>query len=363
MNKDAQGRRKVERSESNWKCGLEDLRLRVGAKAWSDPWAHLDLRSYWRTLALSRTGNLVFAVLLVLVVYRWSAQVHGRTAALAACVLVTCSPTVIAHAGLATTDMAGAATMVTASYFFWRWSERPRWCFCLLSALWLGFAFTSKFSTVVFLPPIAGVCFILGRWRRWKRFAWPSRGQLGLGLARCAAFMVLAGGVVWAVYLFDFGLWSRPSDSPSLASAKNEGPIPATVPFDQMLDSKLLPGRPFWSGMRSILVHNDSGHDAYLLGETSKCGWWYYFPLALAVKSTLPLLALFGISLLLRRYESDPAVSRATLIPVVAASVVLAVGMAASINIGVRHVLPVYPLMAIGAAGAFGITAVRLKVE
>ncbi len=333
---------------------LEGLRLPSGAAAWSDPWVHLDLGSYWRTLALSRSGNLIFAVLLVLVVYRWSAQVHGKTAALAACVLVTCSPTVIAHAGLATTDMACAATVVAASYLFWRWSERPGWRFCLLSALGLGLAFTSKFSAIVFLPPIAASCFILARWRHWKRLAGWRFGKLGLGLARCTAFIALAGGVVWAVYLFDFGLWTKPHDSTIVAAAKNKGPISATVVFDRMLDSKRLPSPAFWNGIRSILVHNRSGHRTYVLGETSRNGRWYYFPLALAVKTTLPLLALFGISLFLRGKERDPAVLRASLIPTVAAGVVLAVGMAANINIGVRHVLAVYPLMAIAGAGVFG---------
>ena len=35
MNKDAQGRRKVERSESNWKCGVNPAANRKGPVTWS----------------------------------------------------------------------------------------------------------------------------------------------------------------------------------------------------------------------------------------------------------------------------------------------------------------------------------------
>ena len=85
----------------------------------------------------------------------------------------------------------------------------------------------------------------------------------------------------------------------------------------------------------------------FFLGEVkNEGGWWYYFPVALGVKSTIPflLLVLAATGVHLRRRRSCPEgltyVSLAIL-------VVLLVGMTSSLNIGVRHLLPIYPLLAI----------------
>ena len=55
-------------------------------------------------------------------------------------------------------------------------------------------------------------------------------------------------------------------------------------------------------GIDEIRYHNRIGHRSYLLGEIGSRGWWYYYLVALAVKTPLPLLVvgLCGIGLLLR---------------------------------------------------------------
>ncbi|HYM10435.1 MAG TPA: hypothetical protein VEU62_06875, partial [Bryobacterales bacterium] len=73
----------------------------------------------------------------------------------------------------------------------------------------------------------------------------------------------------------------------------------------------------------------------------------------MAVKTTLPLLLLAALSLglyVLRR-RSGPA--RGMIYPIWAVIVVMAVGMAGQLNIGIRHVLAIYPFLAILASGVF----------
>src|SRR5207237_9618111 len=98
---------------------------------------------------------------------------------------------------------------------------------------------------------------------------------------------------------------------------------------------------------------NAEGHPAYLLGETSIFGWWYFFPVALGVKTPIAFLILLVIGLVLcwkrRRtaaYAFLPAVSLGILLP----------AMTSHVNIGIRHILPLYSLLSIIA----GVALVRV---
>ena len=62
-------------------------------------------RQYDRKLALARAGNLLPFWLACFVVYLWGVKLWGRLGAVMAVLLFTMLPTVLAHAGRATTDM------------------------------------------------------------------------------------------------------------------------------------------------------------------------------------------------------------------------------------------------------------------
>jgi hypothetical protein len=105
-------------------------------------------------------------------------------------------------------------------------------------------------------------------------------------------------------------------------------------------------------------VHNTDGHSSYILGERHHFGVWYFFPVTLAVKTPLALLVLIGWSLwlALRKRVKIGA-------PVAFAAVILGIAMSSRINIGVRHVLPMYAAFAViagvGAAELLRAGAVR----
>ncbi|HEV3232181.1 MAG TPA: hypothetical protein VG245_07995, partial [Candidatus Dormibacteraeota bacterium] len=94
--------------------------------------------------------------------------------------------------------------------------------------------------------------------------------------------------------------------------------------------------------------HVQAGHVAYINGAVHQHGVWYYFPEALALKASLPLaclgLAGAAAALLARRRE----VAQWVLLP---AALLVVLAGASGIEIGVRYVLPVFPLLAV--AGAF----------
>jgi hypothetical protein len=105
------------------------------------------------------------------------------------------------------------------------------------------------------------------------------------------------------------------------------------------------------NGIVAVKAHNDGGHLSYLLGETRMMGWWYFYLVALAVKTPLPLLAggSVGVGLLAREGWRSGDNWRFTPAVLTVAILVFASGFS-HINIGIRHVLILYPLLALGAA-------------
>jgi hypothetical protein len=104
-------------------------------------------------------------------------------------------------------------------------------------------------------------------------------------------------------------------------------------------------------GIRAVTEHNRVGHPAYFLGQVRVFGAWYFFPVVLLLKTPLAALALgaLGFGLLIRRAVRGR--DWIPLVPVGVAVVILAVAMPSGINIGVRHVLPIY----LGVALAVGV--------
>ena len=256
--------------------------------------------------------------------------------------LLVCTSPILGHAGLATNDVACAAGAAFALYQFLRWLEEPGIARCLWWGGATAFAVLCKFSNLPFL----GACYAVG-------FAVTIRGDFRrrfgqIGLAACAVF-----ALAWTTYRFTLlppevfygqhhpvidGMLNR---RPLLHDAWNsvkETPLPLTEATMGVLD---------------VLVHNAVGHDSYLLGQWSQSGWWYFFPLVLAVKSPLGLLliAIFGWGIIFRRFRQASWPQTLTAVFPLA---ILTVCMIARVDLGVRHILPIYPLLAI--AGGHAVT-------
>lgn len=308
---------------------LGGLRSGGQQKLWGGgTWTREPAEFYWKTLSLARAGNLLFAVLLFLVVYRWTREMWGERAGLGACLLLVCCPNVIAHAGLATLDIGATATTMAALYCFWRWSRAAGWRWCLLSGLAVGVACLSKISALFLLPPLL-VVFLVAARRRIRVL----EGVTAAGLV----FLV-----VWGGYGFSIGMIVPPGHGFHTPYAPGS-PDSAPNTLLRWVGDVNLPGYRFVHGIIELLIHNEAGHRAYLLGRLSDHGWWYYVPVALAVKSTIPMLLAAGLGVLLWR--------PGTFFPLAAIAVILALSMSSRLNLGVRYVLGLYPLFAmIGGA-------------
>jgi hypothetical protein len=258
---------------------------------------------YDRILSLGRAGILPFFWIASAVVFLWALRTAGPGAALGATLLFTTLPPVLAHSGLITTDMAAAAWIgaaVLASFF---WIDRPDRRRTALFGVTLGLACLSKFSALLFLPAALLLIHRRALWRHRKSLA-----------AACGvAFLV-----VWAGYRFSF----------------------AHVDYLHLR----LPAPRFFTGIQTLWAHNAAGHASYLLGKRSSSGFWDYYPVAIAIKTPLAFLLLVVVALAARVRRTAPAL--------LFCLAILLCGLASRINIGIRHILPLYVGLSVVAGAA-----------
>jgi hypothetical protein len=189
-----------------------------------------------------------------------------------------------------------------------RWAESPTWPRALLFGVATAAAVLTKFTALGYFPATAALA--LAAWWWVKR---PAGAEIAsLARARAATFGLAAAAgafTISAVYFFSL--------------------------------------REFFNGIQSAVEHNSGGHLSYLLGRVSVTGFWYYFPVVLAVKTPLAFLILAGIGVRLAWRQRSRL---EYLLPIAFSLAILIPGMTSHVNIGVRHILPIYLGLSITAA-------------
>lgn len=300
--------------------GWQELDFNAEGLAILSKQGHLD-----RTLTLSRIGILPFFWLTCWATFLWTIWLTGsRCAALLAVFLLTMTPAILAHSGLATTDMGLTAMFMLAVYAGWRWVETPNMRRTIWFGIGLGGAILVKFSTLAFLPMV-GIFALLGRFWFERPTILEIRRQTGSRIAQLFLIGAIAALMIWAAFFFSFG--SAPF-------------VSFPVPAPELL-----------KGIKQVMDHNSSGHITYLMGETSIKGWPWYFVIALGLRTPIPILILALAGLWLLRSPRNFGV-RAWVIPSIVLGVLTYASLFSQIQIGTRHVMPVYVAFAIAGACA-----------
>jgi hypothetical protein len=288
-----------------------------------------------KALTFARLGILPFFLLACTVVWLWGRKLLGDWGALAPVFLFTNIPPVLAHAGVATMDMAAGAGICTALFTYTLWLEEGTARRAIYFGIGLALALLGKFSAVLVLPAgIAAITWLHPRARQKRNWLWVP-----------VAFLL-----IWGAYRFSFG----PMSEHVSADAAGQGGIFARIPTPLLhaIETVPLPFPQLFDGLWQVHNHVDAGHTAYLLGRHSFHGWWYFFPVALGVKTPLAILLFVAFGVWALRGEKR----RALWMPAVLCAAILLVNLPTSLNIGVRYMLPLYPLVALTA----GIGAVWL---
>ncbi len=321
-----------------------------------------------------RHGRAVMALLgvaLGALVYGWARRLVSPAGAWLALLLFVFSPTLLAHGALVTSDMAAALFFTAAVAAMWAALHRVTPVSVLSGAVLLAGGFLSKLSGPILIP--VGILMVIVRLIdgrplvasfRHRTVEYTSRArQLVVLLGVAAVFGVVVWALIWASFGFRYSAFvagttghdaflGQVTEQPGLA-----GRMLATARRFHLLPEAYIYG----SG---LTVQFAAERAAFLNGRFSTTGWWWYFPYAFAVKTTIPgmivgLLAIAGLAVKWKRGETGKSWFERARASLYAATPLLALLLVYSIfaltthlNIGHRHLLPIYPALCILCGGA-----------
>ena len=318
-------------------------------------------------LLRGRSMIAVLGVLLGLVVFVWSRRLFGPWGGRLSLVLYAFSPTMVAHGSLTTSDMSVAMSMALAVLMWWIMLHRFRAWTVAGSALSTAAVFLSKPSAyvVISMQLIMTGCWL---WRQ-KGVSRAGRDKHGGRFRRFACVVGVHVAVtmflIWAYYGFrgsPFREFRQGTDGYQVAWEElQQYDTPVMSILTVARKAHVLPDAYLW-GLAYSFTHS-GGRRAFLAGHYSLRGWWYFFPFAVAVKTSpyvlaAALLGLVGVWGGIRRrpaaaegragrlsgYEFTPLV--------VLSGVFWCALVTTNLNIGHRHALPIYAPLFVMAGGS-----------
>lgn len=316
-------------------------------------------------LMAGRAMIALFSVATGVLVFLWSRRFFGNVGALVSLGFFAFSPDFLAHGALVTSDVCMAFFFLASVGAWWRHLHDSRAHVWWLSAVTLGLAFTAKYSAVLLLPLV--IIMALVRALSAEPFVFGGRqfvtraGKLGaIGLSTVGQAAV-AAAIIWAFYGFRYS-----SANPALPPAEllshlwelmEKGIGAFGPPIHAARTIHLLP-EGYLYGF-AYVVKTVATRSAFLNGEYSQIGWPTFFVWTFLLKTTVATLlasVLAGV-IIVRNSARDPrwrnGIYRAT--PLIALFIIYWISSLTShLNIGHRHLLPIYPVIFIGL-GVLGI--------
>jgi len=341
-----------------------DIKLPSHEAGWPQIGAFRDLFSvadqfFWQIgndtesiLTWSRLPALCLSLCLAGLVFWWAKERNGMWAGLLALGLYAMDPNLIAHSSVVTTDLGATFFVFVNAYCLHSFCQRPSWAKLSLTGIVFGLAQATKFSCL-FLAPIT--LLILAIWacsgsREPSSFALPGQARIRVRLGQRVylvlglwLLILLIGFIVlWAVYGFQV--------RPFLPHESSHPVLDRYIPGDSTALRQMVyavaehlpvPVPAYFAGLAWLQRYSQAGHPSYLLRQYGTSGWWFYFPVALAIKTPIPtlLVLLSALYLWIRRRKAVD--DYFLLVPM---CLFFAGSMFSSIDIGYRNILPVLPL-------------------
>lgn len=301
-----------------------------------------------RVLFPARMSCMVFTLVLGLLLFLATREVFGRVAALFALALFVFDPNFLANGALVTTDVGMSCLFLAAIYAWFRYTKVPvhstaEWWRLALVSLLAGLTVVVKFTGLLLLPMLVLLALV-------EAVRAKSTKLFGRRIAAQIAVSVVAWIVLWAFFGFRYKAAPVGHElNPTLAAYLPTVPNPEdATKLAFAAKHHLLPEAYLW-GLANTKLTEDAD-TSYFFGHVYRHGSWKYFPAAFLIKSTLPLLLLLCLVPFAWRWEEwwkRPEFAM-LLVPM---AVYLFVAIHAEMNIGHRHLLPIYAFLYMLAAG------------
>ncbi len=316
-----------------------------------------------RLLAEARGMIVIVSLALGGLIFAWSRACYGPASGLLSLGLYAFSPTILAHSRWVTADLTAAFFFLLSVWALWRLLQQVTPARLAVAALATSGLLLSKMSGLLILPMAAIMIAVrLADGSPLTLVGWSARHRevapLGRRLAVIGALIIAVGfstvGVVWSAYGWRYP--ARPDAPPEGSEFLHD--------FDSLLEragppgfllsvareARLLPEAYLWG--LAYTFDTTRERDAFLRGRTSRGGWWWFFPYAVAIKTPLALFGLLGLAV--AAWRTTAVTSRAPYIPLwILLAIYSLAAISSHLNIGHRHMLPIYPVLFIfaGAAG------------
>lgn len=265
------------------------------------------------------------------VVFTLGREACGAPAGLAAAALYALNPDALAHGSLITTDTGLTLMMLVTMWLWLRVCRAPRLRNTLALALSAGCAVLIKHSALMLWPMMAAMAVPLlynAPAPTWRRAVATWGGAL-------------VGAWLMINLAYGFGGCLESWEQQTLASDAGQvlqrlmGHFPLLLPHD------------FVEGFDAQLRQGQNFINCFLLGERF-LGWrWYYFPVVLGLKLPLAVIALLILAAWRWVRMAGTQRPKIPLLGLGAAAVVFLLQMVLfnHLDVGVRYLLPVYPLL------------------
>lgn len=340
-------------------------------------------------------GRCMMVMLLVatgLAIYFTARELFGPAPALCALSIATFSPTLLAHGRLVTTDLPITLCITLTILMFARLIQRATWPRAIAAALALAAATVTKFSWPLVLPALLAMgitAVVISRKKSAKASGKPAgRGPVARrwpriveGIGQGLVIVLIVWLTIWASYQFRRRIVAPPpAAAESVAREQIEqarehlardwrlalhdadgelrrGLVPGAL--NALAGTGLLPDA-YMLGLARTMATTEQ-RMAYLFGRYSPTGWWYYFPVAFVIKTpvSVMLLLVAGVLALVRRkVELRHLVLLVGLVTF--AAVYVAYALSSHLNIGHRHLLPIYPVIFVFAGASVAWLAGRV---
>ena len=362
----------------------------------SNAWLKADVWFLGRTFFFSSgnftedllfSGRVMIALLgmaLVLVCATWSRQLHGYGGTLVTTVLVFFCPHLLAHSALITSDIAATLGFLLALGAWWKLCHRITLFRIIALGLAAGFLALAKFSAALFVP--IALLVLMARSFRSTPLFWKFGSHEGrlIGARKPATLLGAGTGaailsilMIWSAYGFRYAAtdqaehnfakpWSEVlieepkitgslmADGKPLADPVHLKPGIVQAFVGWAREYQLLP-EAYLYGLAFTDLHS-RGRLAFFAGEYRETGWWSFFPVTFLLKTTLPAMILLGITWVAYG-RATPTIRRRELYRLAPLLIFMAVywifAITSNLNIGHRHLLPIYPALYI-CAGFLG---------
>lgn len=305
----------------------------------------------------ARMAAMIFSLLLVLLGFLAAQEMFGTGAGFIALALLVFDPNLLAHGAVVGTDVALTCFMFGAIYAFYRYVKTPSVWRLVAVGLATGLALASKHTGILVFPMLLLLAL-------YEIFRGPGDSKTSAHVPRpslskraqrlvfaLVAISAISLTVLWASYGFRYRARGEGRQlNPPLAvfvqglSRPREARLLQTVARFRLLPESYI------YGLADVRIMSDF-YSSFLLGTVYPHGVWFYFPVAFAIKSSLSfllllLIAIWAIST--RRLKTGREVVFLTIPPVFH----LIIAMSSGMNIGVRHILPLYLFFSVLIGGA-----------